>query len=223
VQFIEISRKIVLAARDAKVNCTIMVGGCGSLNVPGELLDTCVDSQEWWLAYRRGMADSPAHLTYMEERYGPAAAKGLKAYHDARVQAAAGKGTAETQSIIESHEKDLVNDQASGFIRACRATFMFFDRNTSFRWTFVSPPTLFRSGPRTGEYKVVIDKVPVKGDQNDGTNVTGRLHGIAARDLAIAIADESEKQSHEGKHWSPYGDISDQTPTSAYVTLDAVR
>ncbi|KAH7075528.1 hypothetical protein BKA63DRAFT_542957 [Paraphoma chrysanthemicola] len=223
LQFIEISRKIVLAARDAKVNYTIMIGGCGSLNIPGESLETCVDSEEWWIAYRRGMADSPAHLAYMEERFGPGAAKGLKAYHDARVQAASGKGTAKTQSIIESQEKDILADQAMDFIKACRATFLFFDGNNSFRWSFLSPPTLFRSGKRTGGYEVVIDKVPLKGDQNDGTNLTGRLHGIAASDLAIAIADESEKQSHLGKHWSPYSDISDESPTSAFVTLEAVR
>jgi hypothetical protein len=48
----------------------------------------------------------------------------------------------------------------------------------------------------------------------------GRLHGISVADLAVAIADEAERQIHMGRHWTAWGDLSDDTPTPSYVRLD---
>src|ERR1700730_3074977 len=63
--FVETTRKIVLAVRRAKVPYFIMVGGCGSLYLPGQEDDTACDSRQWWLQYRCGIADSEAHVQYM--------------------------------------------------------------------------------------------------------------------------------------------------------------
>ena len=65
--------------------------------------------------------------------------------------------------------------------------------------------------------------LPLKGNENDPTSLEGRLHGISAADLAIAIADEAENPTKEGKHWTAFADMSDDTPTPSYVTLDQAK
>lgn len=171
------------------------------------------------MSYRRGIADSEAHTSYMEERLGPMGS-GLRAYRNARAAQRNGKSTTESKTVIKDYE-DYVrsNDKALAFITGCRTSFMFFDGNTSFRWTFVSPSALYRPGKRTGEYQVRFDELPLKGDAEDPKNLDGRLHGISAADLAIAIVDEAEQQTREGRHWSAYADLSDDTPTPSYVTF----
>jgi len=217
--FVETTRKIVLAARLAKVKYFIMVGGTCSLYMPGGGHTSVLESKEWWMAYRRAIADSHAHTSYMEERLGPMGSA-LRAYRNARKAEREGKGTPETQKTIQEYE-DYVrkNDKALVFVTACRTCFMFFDGNTSFRWTFVSPSALYRPGKRTGKYETQYDTLPLKGDKNDPTNLDGRLLGISVADLSIAIVDEAEKQQYIGRHWTAYGDLSDDTPTPSYVTL----
>lgn len=220
VPFLEVTRKIVLAVRHAKVKYFIMVGGCGSLFMPQSGYQSVLENKEWWMAYRRGIADSEAHTSYMEERLGPMGT-GLRAYRNARAEQRKGENTEASNTTIEEYENYVrTNDKALAFITGCRTSFMFFDGNTSFKWTYVSPSALYRPGRRTGQYKVIFNELPLKGDQNDPTNLDGRLHGISAADLAVAIADEAEKQTKQGTHWSAYGDLSDDTPTLSYVTLD---
>ncbi|MCJ1304044.1 hypothetical protein MMC08_006856 [Hypocenomyce scalaris] len=186
------ARKIVLAAKIAKVKYFIMVGGTGSLYMPG------------MRAYRRAIAEAHAHTTYLEERLGPM-----------------GLGIARISKCAESEYEDYVrgNDKALQFITACGTSFKFFDGNTFFRWTFMSPSALYRPGKRTGAYEAIFDYLPVKGDQNSSGSLDGRLHGISAADLAVAIADEAETQERIGRHWSAYADMSDDTPAPSYVTL----
>lgn len=223
VPFLEVTRRIVLAVRHAKVSYFIMVGGCGSLFMPRSGYQSVLENQDWWMAYRRGIADSEAHTSYMEERLGPMGS-GLRKYRNARAAEQETESTAETRQTIDEYE-DYVrkNDKARVFITACRTSFMFFDGNTSFRWTFVSPSALYRPGRRTGQYEVGFDELPLKGDQDDPTNLDGRLHGISAADLAIAIAEEAEQQTKQGKHWTAYADLSDDTPAPSYVTLEQCR
>ncbi|GAB7349164.1 hypothetical protein MBLNU459_g8101t1 [Dothideomycetes sp. NU459] len=218
--FLEVTRKIVLAVRHAKVNYFIMVGGCGSLFMPRSGYQSVLESKQWWMAYRRGIADSEAHTSYMEDRLGPMGS-GLRKYRNARAAERENRGTTESRKVIDDYE-DYVrnNDKALAFITGCRTSFMFFDGNTSFRWTFVSPSALYRPGKRTGHYEVLFDKLPLKGDSDNPNDLDGRLHGISAADLAIAIADEAEEQSRLGKHWTAYADLSDDTPAPSYVTLE---
>ena len=83
----------------------------------------------------------------------------------------------------------------------------------------MSPSALYRPGKRTGACEAILDYLPLKEDQNSSENLDGRLHGISAADLAVAIADEAETQERIGRHWSAYGDMSDDTPAPSYVTL----
>lgn len=199
-----------------------MIGGCGSLYMPGSRYKSVLEDKSWWIAYRRAIADSEAHTSYMEERLGPMGSA-LRAYRNARADEAAGKGSQETRDLIVKYEASVRNnDKALVFVTACRTSFMFFDGNTSFRWTFVSPSALYRPGKRTGEYKVWYDRLPVKGNIENPDNLDGRLLGISAADLAVAIADEAEHQSKAGRHWSATSDLSDDTPTASYVVLDDI-
>jgi len=219
VPFLEVTRKIVLAIRLAKVDYFIMVGGCGSLHMPGQPERSVLEDKGWWLAYRRGIADSEAHVVYMEDRLGPMGSR-LRAYRNARATIATGKDTLESRKVVEDYEKHVAgNDTALIFVTACRTSFMFFDGNTAFPWTFVSPPALYRPGRRTGEYMVRFEVLPLKGNESDSTNLDGRLHGISAYDLAIAIADEAESQEKKWKHWTTFADLSDNTPYPPYLTL----
>ncbi len=217
--FLEVTRKLVLAIRQAKVGYFIMVGGCGSLSMPSQPGRSVLEDQDWWMAYRRGIADSEAHVVYMEDRLGPMGI-GLRNYRNARAAHVDGKETPETKKLIEDYENHVkANDKALIFVTACRTSFMFFDGNTAFPWTFVSPSALYRPGRRTGEYEVRFDVLPLKGDENDPTNLDGRLHGISASDLAVAIADEADTQEKKWKHWTAFSELSDDKPFPPYVTL----
>ncbi|KAK9784461.1 putative NAD(P)-binding domain-containing protein [Seiridium cardinale] len=219
--FIELTRKIIIAAKEAKVGYFIMVGGCGSLNLPGDRLKTCSESKEWWLSYRRGIADSEAHVTYMEERLG-SLGSALRNYRNARLQLRAGRQDGATLQVIQDYEEAVLqSDKALTFVTACRTSYMFFNGNTSFLWTFVSPSALYRPGKRTGCYEVIFDELPVKPAQSPDSSQSfdGRLHGISVADLAIAIADEAERKEKVWTHWSAFADLSDDTPAVSYVTL----
>ncbi|TVY45820.1 Uncharacterized protein LSUB1_G000068 [Lachnellula subtilissima] len=217
--FLEVTRKIVLAIRSAKVGYFIMVGGCGSLFMPGSLERCVLEDKDWWMSYRRGIADSEAHTSYMEDRLGPMGS-GLRAYRNARIAKASGNTSDETEKVIEEYEGYVrSNDKALVFVTACRTSFMFFDGNTAFPWTFVSPPALYRPGRRTGAYDIQFDVLPVKGDEKYPKNLDGRLHGISASDMAIAIADEAEGKKKKWRHWTAFADMSDDTPTPSYLSL----
>jgi hypothetical protein len=144
--FVETTRKIVLAIKRAKVPYIIMVGGCGSLYLPGQEDDTACDSRQWWLCYRRGIADSEAHVQYMEERLGHLGSS-LRAYRNARLARKNGKATEADEKTIAEYEHNVLHgDYSSTFVKSCRTTYMFFDGNKSFRWSFLSPSALFRPG-----------------------------------------------------------------------------
>ena len=122
-------------------------------------------------------------------------------------------------TIGVSQSKARSNDHATDFIKAARTSFMFFDGNTSFPWTFLSPPPLYRSGKRAGKYEIEVNTVPLKGPQKTDNIFEGRLTGIAASDMAIAIADEAENRAHLGLHWTVSGDLSDDAPAPSYVKI----
>lgn len=222
VHFVESIRKIVLAVKRAAVGYFIMIGGTGSLHVAHENT-TVVDSKDFFLAYRRGLADSHAYVSYIEQRLGPMGSS-LRAYRNARLVlnetgASSEEERAAARATVEEFESPTAKEPALDFIKAARATYMFFDGNTSFNWTFVSPSALYRPGKRTGSYEVTIDYLPLKGEPKGDNPLDGRLMGITAADLAIAIADEAEARNYQHKHWTATGDLSDDTPTPPFLTL----
>src|SRR5450756_2134365 len=108
VPFLEVTRRIILAVKLAKVKYFIMVGGCGSLFMPNSGHESVLENKGWWLSYRRGIADSEAHTSYMEERLGPMGDR-LRVYRNARSAEKAGKKSAATTKAIQEYEALVQN------------------------------------------------------------------------------------------------------------------
>lgn len=215
--YIEVVRKLIIAVKLAPVKYFVFVGGAGSLVVPGTH-ESLADYPGFFSAYRKQLAESDAHVCYMEERLGPLGAP-LRSYRNARLAEKSRTATAADIDTIRTYEETIrKSDRASDYIKAGRASLLFFEGNTSFPWTFVSPSPLYRPGPRTGQYNVTLDYVPLKGEQKGENALDGRLTGISAADLAIAIADEIENRQLIHKHWTASGDLSDDTLYPSYVT-----
>ncbi|CAN9366092.1 unnamed protein product [Alternaria alternata] len=223
VPFLESVRKILLAHKICPSSYFLFVGGAGSLHVPGTSLP-CVDHPDFFLAYRRAISTSLAHIAYMEERLGIMGTS-LRRYREARLAESSGRATEEDKTVIADYEKQIrVKDNASDFIKAGRTAYMFFEDRKTFNWSFVSPSALYRPGKRTGKYEISVDDMVLVGEQQEGKDVfEGRLTGISVADMAIAIADEIEQRKLVWKHWSASGDISEDVPAPAYVGLDAVE
>ncbi|KAH3945658.1 hypothetical protein HBH70_122480 [Parastagonospora nodorum] len=221
--FLETTRKLILAYKQSPASYFLFVGGAGSLHIPGTQ-DSCVDHPDFFVAYRRAISTSLAHIAYMEERLG-IMGTALRRYREARIEEREGRQSEEDDRVIAEYEKQIrEKDQASDFIKAGRTAFMMFDGNTSFRWGFVSPSALYRPGKRTGQYKISVDDMVLEGEQQVGKDIfEGRLTGISVADMAIAIADEIEQQKLVWKHWSAWGDISEDLPGPSYLRLDAVE
>jgi putative NADH-flavin reductase len=217
VPYVEVVRKLILAFKLANIKYFVFVGGAGSLVVP-KTHESLADDPNFFLSYRRQMAESNAHVQYMEERLGPIG-KDLRLYRNARLAVKSGEATTTDLHTIETYEDNIrKNDQASDYIKAGRATLLFFEGNTSFPWTFVSPSPLYRPGPRTGSYEITTDYVPLKGVQNKENILDGRLTGISAADLAVAIVDEIESPQLLHKHWTASADLSNDIAYPCYVT-----
>ena len=101
---------------------------------------------------------------------------------------------------------------------------MFFDGNRSFKWSYASPPPMYRPGGRTGKYDVVQDLLPLRdiGDDQGSANLEGKLLGITVADMAVAIADDAETQANAYNHWTAVGSLEDDTPAPSYLTLKDV-
>lgn len=226
MNFIETTRKILLAAKAAKVGYFIMIGGTGSLEMPDEPYATAADSREWWLAYRRAGADSEAATQHMQDRFGAGPiADFLRAYRNARVALREGNPSEEQQKLIKETEDQVLHGEnwIPDLPVAARASFLMFEGNTSFKWTFVSPSARYRPGPRTGKYDVWVDELPMAKEAAteslDGNPYEGRILGISAADLSMAIVDEAEKQEKVGKHWSAVSEWEDDVPYPTLVTI----
>lgn len=219
--FLEVVRKMVLAVKHAKVPYFIMVGGAGSLHFQGQPYGECVsDYPGWWLAYRRAIADSEAHTSYMEERLGPLGSS-LRLYRNARLAIRNNTSDEQTQRDIDEYEAALrKNDRAADFIKAARTSYLFFDGNQSFRWSYASPSPLYRPGKRTGKYELSMEIAPLKGSPGGEDSLDGRLTGISVPDFSIALVDEAEAQQLAFRHWTAVGDLSDDTPHPSYCSLN---
>ena len=76
---------------------------------------------------------------------------------------------------------------------AGRAQLELFLHDRTVRWSFLSPPFFMRLGPRTGTYRTTVEFMPME---------NGTPAGISVADLAVAIADECEREQFVWKHWS---------------------
>ncbi|KAK3711895.1 hypothetical protein LTR37_009413 [Vermiconidia calcicola] len=223
--FIETTRKIIIAVRTAKVGYTIMIGGTGSLEIPGEPYVTCADSREFWLAYRRGVADSEAATQHAQDRFGGAIAEGARAYRNARIALHAGKATDADHKAMQDVDDAVLHGEnwIPDLPIAARAGFQMFEGNSSFNWTFVSPPGGFRPGPRTGTYEIYVDVVPLakeaKVPSSDRNAYEGRILGVSAADLAVSIVDEAEKREKVGKHWTAVSEWPNDEAMPSYLTI----
>lgn len=221
VPFIEVVRKLILAVKLSAVKYFVFVGGAGSLVIPGTH-ESLADHSGFFPAYRKDIAESDAHVQYMEERLGPLGIA-LRSYRNARLAQRSGTATAAHIETIRNYEDSIrKDDRASDYIKAGRAALLFFEGNTSFPWTFVSPSPLYRPGPRTGSYEITIDYVPLKGKQKSENILEGRLTGISSADLGVAIADEIESPRLVHKHWTASADLSDDTVYPSYLTADDI-
>ncbi|KAF3387031.1 hypothetical protein F1880_001619 [Penicillium rolfsii] len=219
--YIEIVRKLILAVKLANVKYFVFVGGAGSLVVPGSH-ESLADYPAFFPAYRKQLAESDVHVQYMEERLGSIGAA-LRSYRNARLAQNSGTATVADIETIRAYEASVrKSDRASNYIKAGRASLLFFEGNTSFPWTFVSPSPLYRPGSRTGVYEVTVDYVPLRGQQKGEDILEGRLTGISAADLGVAIADEIESRRLVHKHWTASADLSDDTAYPSYLTADDI-
>jgi len=156
----------------------------------------------------------------MEERLAPIGA-GLRRLRNARARRREGQATQEDLDFIADYDrKVMAQDDSLTFVRAGRTTYMFFDGNASFKWSYASPPPMYRPGKRTGEYRVVQDVLPLNPPDTDPSDLEGHLLGITVADMAVAIADDAESQKNAYKHWTAVGSLADDTPTSSYVTVN---
>ena len=216
----------MIAVKQAKVPYLVTIGGTGSLDLgPKHPNQTAGDSREFWVAYRRANADSEAATAHMEDRLGPGPmTESMRSYRTARTALKAGKANEEHQKTIKDTEDPIMfgADPIPDLPLAARASFLWYEGNETFRWSFVSPPSLYRPGPRTGKYEVVRDVVPMK-PESAGTSADnefdGRLLGASVADVAVAIVDEAEKQEKVGWHWSVVASLDDDSHMPTNITI----
>lgn len=222
--YIEIARKLVIAGKNLKTTYIMNVGGTGSLIIPTEPLLTSIDYEPFWVAYFQHAADSTAYRSYADARF-PKFATLLQRYHDIR-QTPADEWDDEDLEFIDDmaiFAKSRITQ--SHFIMAARASLLFFDGQTEFKWTFLSPPPGFKPGPKTGKYEIG-DRALLPVDGSQEPPYEGRLLGITVKDLAGVIADEVESRKMQGKHWTvwtPKEFAVDQPIKDLYGTLAEVQ
>lgn len=228
---------MVLAAKAVSkatpVPYLIMVGGTGSLELPGRPLETVLDHREWWLALQRYLADSEAATAEMIERLqltGSQMAKDRWAYRNARLSMKAGNATDAQYEIIEKNEQQILTSDNSipDVPLAARATLMMFEGNTGFKWTFLSPPVGYRRAAATGKYEVWFDELPMRpsAEGNPGSQTADgaedHLLGISVPDLALAIVDEVESQEKVGRHWTAVGELDSTAAFERYARINQI-
>jgi uncharacterized protein len=160
----------------------ILIGGASSLHVaPG--VQMFEDPR--WPAWYFDTA-SPDHLRYL------AAITGVALFREAAEARERGEQNSDAGQRLR---KFVTDNMARGpdIAQGCRAQFELFEGDPRFRWSFVSPPWFYRPGPRSGRYRTIIGDLPLEGD---------KPATLFVPDLALAIADETERQQFLHKHWS---------------------
>lgn len=228
--FIEITRKIVLAARVAKVPYFIMVGGTGSLYVPGQDHLCAGEHGHFWRAFRQSMADSESHVQYMEHRLGPLG-RDLRKLRTLRQKVRSGSASEEDIQWMKEYYEGTFRDYSQTFVKAARVTWMFFDGNRDHEWSYASPPARYRPCKGGEEYVLGYDFLPLRSspregewlgwDKEDEWDLEGRLQGISTADFARALADDAETRRGKWRHWTAWTKLEDDTPFPSYAKFDS--
>ncbi|OQV05090.1 hypothetical protein CLAIMM_09883 [Cladophialophora immunda] len=231
VPYIETTRKIFRAAKIARPQYFINVGGAGSLELPKIEPHLCAaDSGHFWRAFRQAFADSEAQIQYMEERLG-LLGSGLRKLRTTRLRVRDGTATEEDVAFIKEYLQNAFDgDYSQTFVKAGRVTWLFFDGDTSWNWSFVSPPALYRPCRGGEDYHVVEGFIPLREMpdlrfysgwyKDDPKDIEGRLQGISTVDFVRAVADDAESKFGLQKHWTAWAELEDDTPFPSYVTFD---
>lgn len=204
-----------------------MIGGAGVLLMPDKPFVTATDDPRFYDAFIRGQIDSEAYVAHCKEWAGDEANM-LEEARRAWLLEQSGDGSAQTRAVLAAADRifDMKGPVVS-FHTGGRATATFFDGNTSFKWTYMSTPPLYRPGKRTNSYEGSFDVLPLKSSKrtaaSPGTDdlsiFEGRLHGIALADMALAVAEEAEGQEKIWKHWCPFVPDLDDTIGPVYVKI----
>lgn len=165
----------------------------------------------------------------MEERLGPLGT-GLRKLRIARQNWRAGKTTEEEEKFQREYlQAAFDSDYSSTFVKAARTTFMFFEGNTSWPWSYASPPALYRPCAGGEEYTISEDLLPLTDKPNpnmyqgwygdDPKDIESRLKGISNIDFSRALVDDAEQRFGMHKHWTATTPLADDTPYPSYVTF----
>lgn len=180
--------------------------------------------------FRQAFADSESHVQYMEERLGPLGSD-LRKLRTIRQKSMAGTASEEENRFMREYlDNAFKGDYSQTFVKAGRATYMFFEGNTSWNWSYASPPALYRPCGGGEEYTVSYDNLPLtekpRGEhyqgwwKNDPRDLEGRLEGISLIDFSRALVDNAESKSGLHRHWTAITALKDDTPFPSYVDFE---
>ena len=154
--------------------------------------------------------------------------EGLRKLRIAREKVRKKEATAEdVQFMKEYYDQTFKGDYSQTFVKAARMTWMFFDGNYNFAWSYASPPPGYRPSGKGEPITIGFDMMPLEAkprpqsylgwNKDDPNDLEGRLVGISTSDFARALADDAETKKHMHKHWTAYTPLNDDNPNSSYV------
>lgn len=185
---VEAGWRIKRAAKAAGKAYLINVGGASSLWTPR---GTQMFEDPLWPRWYFNTA-SPEHLRYLHRVTGapPFEALALAREHILATPGADPQADWQDPELQAFIAKIAANHDIG---EGGRAQLELFRDDRSMEWSFVSPPWFLRPGIRTGQYRVMLDTLPVE---------NGIPAGISVEDLAVAIADEAMNKVFVHRHWT---------------------
>ncbi|MFC9294997.1 NAD(P)-dependent oxidoreductase [Streptomyces sp. NPDC057011] len=175
------TRRLLKAFRQAGGSYLLYVGGAASLYVrPGVQMFDDPRFPSWYFGVM------PAeHLRWLGE------ITGVGFFHDAARRKE--DGTVPPGQTDPELEAMVASWDRVPLLEGCRIALDLFEGRQDIAWSFLSPPWLYRPGAGKGGYRTGID---------DMIFDDGIPSGIALPDLALAVADEAERQQFVHRHWT---------------------
>jgi len=178
------TRRIIQAFKRSQGRYLLYVGGAASLYVaPGVQMFDDPRFPAWYFGVM------PAeHLRWLAE------ITGVGFFEDAARRKEEGLfAPGQTDPELEQYVKPWTRVP---LLEGCRIALDLFAHRTDIRWSFLSPPWLYRPGKGSGSYSLGVDYMLFD---------NGIPAGIALPDLVLALADEVENQAFAHKHWTVAG------------------